>query len=242
MAEPPRDTDAWDLWAAENKGPRIVAICWTITAFSCLFAGGRLYVRGFMQHRLRSDDYLILVSVVGLSFFFLWLLAATRGTLSSLTLFLFHRHSDTDRPPPVQATGVLSCALTAQATRHGFGRHFEALSTAEQTRSTIWTLAAFCPGVMSFAFPKLAVVALLARLLLPGARHRFFLWALGLLVQLVLFATVGVLVGRCWPVAYLWDKSLGGACFDVDVQIAYCLFAGGTSGCRTRLDPPPVGE
>lgn len=53
MAKPPWDTDAGAGWAVKNKGPRLMAICRTITAFSFLCAGG-LYVRGFMQYRLRS--------------------------------------------------------------------------------------------------------------------------------------------------------------------------------------------
>ncbi|KAI1335274.1 integral membrane protein [Xylariaceae sp. FL0016] len=127
------------------------------------------------------------------------------------------------------ATGIISCALTTEAIFHGLGRHFESLTLSEQQQATIWTMAAFCPGVMSFGFPKLAVVALLTRLLLPGKQHFYFLWALVIMSLLTLFATVGLLIGRCYPVSYLWDKSIDGHCFSPNVQIYYSYFSGAYS-------------
>jgi hypothetical protein len=91
----------------------------------------------------------------------------------------------------------------------------------------MWTTAAFCPGVMSFGLPKLAVVVLLTRLLNPGKYHRWFLWWQGIWAQLTLFATVGVLLGQCMPARSLWDFSITEKkCFDKKILIGYCIYAG----------------
>ncbi|CAJ2508010.1 Uu.00g091960.m01.CDS01 [Anthostomella pinea] len=123
--------------------------------------------------------------------------------------------------------GVLSCSLTTLAITHGFGQHFSTLALYDQQQAIIWTIGSFCPGLIAFGFPKLAVVALLTRLLIPGKWHLRFLWSLGIVCQLVLFATIGTLIGRCYPARFLWDKSIEGTCFSTDIQMKYSLFAGG---------------
>ncbi|KAI1259140.1 integral membrane protein [Xylariaceae sp. FL1019] len=60
----PSGTPEWDAWAAEDKGPAIIAACWSVIAVSTLFVIARLYVRGFIQKRLGLDDYLIIISIV----------------------------------------------------------------------------------------------------------------------------------------------------------------------------------
>lgn len=141
-------------------------------------------------------------------------------------------------PTPSQAASIASCALTSKAVAHGLGRHAEALSHEDQVAVTTWTYLAFCPGVMSFAMPKLAVVALLVRLMAPKKLHYWILWTMGIVVQLALLATVGilirVLVEKCPPFN---DITLGPPdhCVSVGVQVRWCLFA----GC-TCIAPHPV--
>ena len=53
-----------DDWRAQDKGPSIVAICWSVTALSTVFVTARLYVRGVMLKKLHSDDYFSLVALV----------------------------------------------------------------------------------------------------------------------------------------------------------------------------------
>lgn len=94
---------------------------------------------------------------------------------------------------------------------------------------TTWTYIAFCPGVMSFAIPKLAVIALLVRLMAPRKLHYCILWAMGIAVQLTLLATVGILIRvidkKCPPFN---DVTLARPdhCVSVTVQVRWCLFAG----------------
>lgn len=50
----------------EDKGPMMLAVCWTFTALAILFVGARLFVRAMVHRRLFSDDYWIILSIVRL--------------------------------------------------------------------------------------------------------------------------------------------------------------------------------
>ena len=54
--------------ASLDKGTNTLITIWIVTSVAMLFTTGRLYVRGYMQRRLRSDDYLTVFSVVGYLF------------------------------------------------------------------------------------------------------------------------------------------------------------------------------
>src|SRR4051794_35444889 len=66
MSDPPIGSDAW---RAQDKGPTIVAVCWTLTALSTVFVGARLYVRGVILRKLHSDDYYSILALVSGSLF-----------------------------------------------------------------------------------------------------------------------------------------------------------------------------
>ncbi|KAK7934897.1 hypothetical protein PG985_000392 [Apiospora marii] len=140
--------------------------------------------------------------------------------------------ADEGHPTPSQAASIASCALTSKAVDHGLGRHIEALSHEDQVAVTTWTYIAFCPGVMSFAIPKLAVIALLVRLMSPRKLHYWILWTMGITVQLTLLATVGILirviVEKCPPFNDITLKPPD-HCVSVSVQVKWCLFAGSLS-------------
>ncbi|KAK8034235.1 hypothetical protein PG993_009230 [Apiospora rasikravindrae] len=135
------------------------------------------------------------------------------------------------------AASIASCALTSLAVAHGLGRHTEALSREDQVAVTTWTYIAFCPGVMSFAIPKLAVIALLVRLLAPRKSHYLLLWGMGITVQLTLLATVGILIRvideKCPPFN---DTRLDPPehCVPIHVQVKWCLFAGSNEKAQVR--------
>lgn len=61
MASP---ADGSAAWVAEDKGPSILAVCWTMMALSTVFVLARLSVRGLIQHKLRSDDYYTALALV----------------------------------------------------------------------------------------------------------------------------------------------------------------------------------
>lgn len=127
-----------------------------------------------------------------------------------------------------QICGYVSVALSTVAVSYGNGRHFSLLTTDQQQNAILFTIAAFCPGVMSFGLPKMAVVSLLTRVLNPGTHHKWFLWWLAIWCQLTLFATVGILLGQCTPAASLWTFSMKGSCISKSVVVDYCVYAGCT--------------
>ncbi|KAF4119522.1 hypothetical protein GMORB2_4652 [Geosmithia morbida] len=174
-------------WEAQDKGPRIVSVCWAVTAFSTLFVIARVYVRGYVQRKLQQDDYWTLLALV---------------------------------------CGYISTSLSTVAVASGNGKHMALLSQDQQEGAVLWTTAAFCPGVMSFGLPKLAVVYLLTKLLNPGKWHRVFLWWQGIWCQMTLLTTAGLLIGRCRPAYSLWTFDVKGDCFSKDILVSYCIYAG----------------
>jgi hypothetical protein len=113
------------------------------------------------------------------------------------------------------------------AVSYGNGKHVDLLTTEQKQKAIMWTIASFCPGIMSFSLPKLAVVALLTRVLNPGRLHEWFLWSIAIWNVLTMLATVGLLVGRCNPARSQWDFSVEGHCFDIRILVNYCLYGGG---------------
>ncbi|KAI8179305.1 hypothetical protein KHU50_003050 [Colletotrichum sp. SAR 10_65] len=65
--------------------------------------------------------------------------------------------------------GYISTALSTIAVSYGNGKHMKLLSDEQKQGAILWTTAAFCPGIMSFGLPKLAVISLLTRLMNPGS-------------------------------------------------------------------------
>ncbi|KAI7773404.1 hypothetical protein LA080_011059 [Diaporthe eres] len=50
--------------AAENKGPAILAACYTVEAIASFFVAARLFVRGRMMGKWQLDDWLIIISML----------------------------------------------------------------------------------------------------------------------------------------------------------------------------------
>lgn len=63
---PPLGTPEYDRWAAQDKGPAIVAICWAFTAMATVFVVARIFTRIKMYNKLRSDDYWVIAGLVSL--------------------------------------------------------------------------------------------------------------------------------------------------------------------------------
>ncbi|KAK2770912.1 integral membrane protein [Colletotrichum kahawae] len=74
--------------------------------------------------------------------------------------------------------GWVNVGTAIAAVAHGNGRHFDILDTEQKQGAILWTIAGFPAGVMSFGLPKLAVVALLTRIMNPSKGHKIFLWAM----------------------------------------------------------------
>ncbi len=53
-------------YAAENKGPLILAMVWGLTLSSALMVIGRVFVRIRKLGRMQKDDYVIILSLVSI--------------------------------------------------------------------------------------------------------------------------------------------------------------------------------
>ncbi|CAH0051947.1 unnamed protein product [Clonostachys solani] len=122
--------------------------------------------------------------------------------------------------------GCVSTVFSTVAVLYGNGKHSSLLTPHQQQKATLWTMISICPAIISLGLPKLAVVALLARILNPSRFHKWILWITGICCQLALLATVGMLLGLCIPARSLWNLSEGGKCFNMNFFIAYSICAG----------------
>ncbi|KAG9253062.1 uncharacterized protein F5Z01DRAFT_172050 [Emericellopsis atlantica] len=124
-----------------------------------------------------------------------------------------------------------TCVVMAiVATQNGNGKHFDTLSLNDKQGSIFWTILGFPFGIVAFGIPKLAVVALLQRLLIPSKWHRIFLWALSILCVAALLGCVVILYAQCSPAESLWNFSITDkTCIDKWVLVDYAIFAGGFS-------------
>ncbi|KAK0385545.1 hypothetical protein NLU13_6724 [Sarocladium strictum] len=119
--------------------------------------------------------------------------------------------------------------MTVVAVQNGNGQHYQTLTIPQQEQVRLWTLAAFCPGVMCFGLPKFAVVSLLTRLLNPSRLHLWLLWGMTVLCLLTLVATVGTLLGQCTPTRAMWNFDMAKTCVDPKYIVNFSLFAGALS-------------
>jgi hypothetical protein len=96
----------------------------------------------------------------------------------------------------------------------GNGKHFESLDLQQKQNTIKWMMAAYVPGIETLGFPKLAVIALLTRLLMPNQIHLWLLWSMGIICCLSLTAMVTALLLQCSPPRALWTLTMPRDCLD----------------------------
>lgn len=125
--------------------------------------------------------------------------------------------------------------LTIFAVKAGNGRHFDLLTQSGKEHVVFFSILGFTFGIISFTVPKLAVVALLVRLMNLSKWHKIFLWALSLLSMAALIGCVIILYAQCTPVSSQWDFSIKGKCISPWILINYSIFAGGAEKPRYKI-------
>ncbi|KAF4972243.1 hypothetical protein FSARC_1140 [Fusarium sarcochroum] len=121
-------------------------------------------------------------------------------------------------------------AVTIVAVRDGNGRHFDTLTVSQQQNSILFTILGFPFGVMAFGFPKLAVVALITRLMNPGRLHMIFLWTLAGCCMLSLVVCIIILFAQCSPAQSQWTFSITDkTCWSPFILVDFAIFAGALS-------------
>ncbi|KAL2862681.1 uncharacterized protein BJX67DRAFT_385380 [Aspergillus lucknowensis] len=119
----------------------------------------------------------------------------------------------------------------------GYGKHTPVImqdgGIELLTKILIINYADFALGIMSFATPKLAIAALLNRVMNPGRFHRVWLWCLTGLVFVASSICIVVLFTMCNPPEALWKVDLIAAaatCRPQLVLVGYAIFTGAISG------------
>ena len=111
-----------------------------------------------------------------------------------------------------QICAILSNIFVTMSVYWGNGKHFDVLSLEQKQNTIKWMMAAYVPGIETLGFPKLAVIALLARLLMPGKIHLVILWSMGIICCLSLTAMVTTLLLQCSPPRALWTLTMPRDC------------------------------
>lgn len=143
------------------------------------------------------------------------------NTLNPFNLRHTYEGTDCDE----QICIIISSILSTVSVSYGNGRHFNTLTTEQQEGVILWMMSAYVPGIPSLGLGKLAVIALLTRLLFPGKLHYWALWVLGSLCVATLVTTVSLLMLQCSPPRALWDFSVEGKCLPVEVLIGMSFLA-----------------
>lgn len=111
-----------------------------------------------------------------------------------------------------QICAILSNVFVTISVYRGNGKHFDVLNLEQKQNTIKWMMAAYVPGIETLGFPKLAVIALLARLLMPSKTHLVVLWTMGIICCLSLTAMVTTLLLQCSPPRALWTLTMPRDC------------------------------
>ncbi|KAK2736470.1 hypothetical protein FQN55_001647 [Onygenales sp. PD_40] len=128
--------------------------------------------------------------------------------------------------------GVAYVIVTTLNIAGGYGKHQYTLEPPEIQNAIMLNSVSFIFGILSFAIPKMAVVAMLNRILNPSKTQRIFLWSLVSLAGVVSVVCILVLFTMCHPPRALWDLQLqqqGATCNSPWILINYAIFTGALS-------------
>ncbi|KAL1964903.1 hypothetical protein VTN77DRAFT_6256 [Rasamsonia byssochlamydoides] len=121
-------------------------------------------------------------------------------------------------------------ALTTASVQAGNGKHASTLTLSQLENAIMLNTAGFIPGILGFVTPKLAVVALLTKILNPSRVHRIFLWFLTLEGGVIICGCIIILYAQCDPPKSMWIVTIQNAkCWDPYILVDYAIFAGALS-------------
>ena len=202
----------------DNQGPLILAVCWTLTVFATVIVMLRVYIRQWVLHNPGLDDYLIVMSMV-----------RHPHAYTHTDTYTEETHILTAR----KILGLVFCAVATLSVHYGYGKHTTAISIPNAEKALLFNTIAFIIGIVSFALPKLAVAALLCRLLNPNMLQRCLVWGLTGLVAVVALVNILIYVTMCDPPQALWKISMvmeqKATCRSIRILIDYATFNGGMS-------------
>ncbi|KAL2869498.1 uncharacterized protein BJX67DRAFT_370732 [Aspergillus lucknowensis] len=129
--------------------------------------------------------------------------------------------------------GLVYCAITTANIAIGYGKHAYTLDSLTVEKASFLNTLSFLFGILSFAIPKLAVVAMLNRILNPSFWQKTWLWFLTGTGAAISGVCIIMLFTMCDPPRALWQTSLimegKATCRDVWILINYAIFTGASS-------------
>ncbi|KAJ5551456.1 hypothetical protein N7535_000594, partial [Penicillium sp. DV-2018c] len=128
--------------------------------------------------------------------------------------------------------GLTYCVITTVGVNAGFGEHAMYLSQDNLEFAIMLNVVSFLFGILSFTIPKLAVTAMLNRILNPSALMKTILWMMTGTAAVVSIICILILFTMCDPPEALWHVSLmakGATCRSTDILIGYAIFTGAFS-------------
>lgn len=131
----------------------------------------------------------------------------------------------------LQIFDLISVVTATISVAYGFGQHTASLETQAVENALLWTMISFIFGIISFALPKLAVAALLHRIMNPTSIQRIIMWGLVILVAVIATVNILIYITMCNPPQALWKSSMvlsgEATCRDISILIDYATFNGG---------------
>jgi archaellum biogenesis protein FlaJ (TadC family) len=112
------------------------------------------------------------------------------------------------------------------AVKYGLGRHLVYLSEHELNMTLYWSTILQPMGVYSYCFPKLAVVLLLVKLMVPTKRVSYALYGLMAVLFVCSFLAVLFLFVRCTPRDHFWHPLEPATCMPASVLNGLTALAG----------------
>ncbi|KAK2049442.1 hypothetical protein LZ31DRAFT_456991 [Colletotrichum somersetense] len=121
------------------------------------------------------------------------------------------------------ASGWTATGATLKAVSLGNGKHVAILTDAQKEEALKWQVIAFAFGLVALALPKVAIVALINRLLQPNRLHRLFLWTMVFLCVAGLLGNVIYLFAQCPQEAVVQITFTKTACLGPERAVAYSI-------------------
>ena len=120
-------------------------------------------------------------------------------------------------------------SIVTVAVHSGSGRHVAALTIPQAERALLFTTVSFIPGILSYTFPKFAVVILIKDLLGPSRRHEIAIWVLAGVNAVLIVLCITVVYVQCDPPRALWTIGIKARCWDPVVLIAASITGAASS-------------
>ncbi|KAL4781244.1 hypothetical protein BJX76DRAFT_360108 [Aspergillus varians] len=129
--------------------------------------------------------------------------------------------------------GIIYCGITTANVAIGYGKHAYVLEPTTVERASLLNSISFLFGIISFSVPKLAVAAMLIRILNPSTWQKAVIWGVTGMGAVISGICIIVLFTMCDPPRALWQTSLviagKATCKDVWILIDYAIFTGAYS-------------